>query len=264
MNHALRRSTAARFTAAAATYDAHDEVQCLALDGLTARLDGLPPPSRVLEIGCGTGRLTAWMRAHWPVAEITAVDISAGMIRRARARLGADSGVRWITAPAEEFHSSTAFDLVASNCALHWLDPFEVHFVRLARMTAPGGRFAASVMLDGTLHELHEARRIAAPDNPAVGVMPARETVERLLAPVQWTAAPLREAWRALVRPSAREILKELREQGLTGGPLGQGARLLTRGELASLVRAYEQRFRTAAGVAASYRIAWMFAQRRP
>ena len=55
MNH--HRAVAARFSAAAATYDSHAEVQN-EIAGKVAEIVGkLTPPTRVLEVGCGTGAI---------------------------------------------------------------------------------------------------------------------------------------------------------------------------------------------------------------
>ena len=65
------------FDRAATTYDAHASVQNrLALE-LAARIDD--EPASILELGCGTGTLTAHLRARFPAAEIVAVDFSPAM-----------------------------------------------------------------------------------------------------------------------------------------------------------------------------------------
>ncbi|GAA3114513.1 class I SAM-dependent methyltransferase [Streptomyces echinatus] len=55
---------------------------------------------RLLDLGCGTGASTAALRSVLPAAHITAVDASAGMLRRAAAKPWAD-GVTFVRAPAE-------------------------------------------------------------------------------------------------------------------------------------------------------------------
>ncbi|WP_329288876.1 methyltransferase domain-containing protein [Streptomyces pseudovenezuelae] len=69
----------------------------------SARRLGLPHPGtglRVLDLGCGTGASTAALARVLPDADITAVDASAGMLDRARAKPWAGS-VRFVCAPAE-------------------------------------------------------------------------------------------------------------------------------------------------------------------
>ncbi len=48
---------------------------------------------RVVEIGCGLGRITRWLAAAF--AEVEAVDISAEMIRQARERFRSLANIRW-------------------------------------------------------------------------------------------------------------------------------------------------------------------------
>ncbi|MFJ2516248.1 methyltransferase domain-containing protein [Streptomyces griseoviridis] len=69
----------------------------------SARRLGLPRPGaglRVLDLGCGTGASTAALCAALPGAAITAVDASAGMLERARAKPW-PTGVTFLRAPAE-------------------------------------------------------------------------------------------------------------------------------------------------------------------
>ncbi|MEU2224910.1 class I SAM-dependent methyltransferase [Streptomyces sp. NPDC018347] len=63
-------------------------------------LPGYGAGLRLLDLGCGTGASTAALRAVLPAAHITAVDASAGMLRRAAAKPWA-SGVTFVRAPAE-------------------------------------------------------------------------------------------------------------------------------------------------------------------
>ncbi|MFE3034761.1 methyltransferase domain-containing protein [Streptomyces canus] len=69
----------------------------------SARRLGLPHPGtglRVLDLGCGTGASTAALARVLPGADITAVDASAGMLDRARAKQWRGK-VRFVCAPAE-------------------------------------------------------------------------------------------------------------------------------------------------------------------
>src|ERR1700744_2424347 len=58
----------------------------------------------VLEIACGTGRVTAHLRNALPAAEIIATDINPDMLATARARVdeSGKSGISWQTADAQQ------------------------------------------------------------------------------------------------------------------------------------------------------------------
>lgn len=94
-------------------------------------------PRRVLDVGCGTGQLTARVRATLPLAEVVGCDFSAGMLARARGR---DGSVAWVQADASRLpFADTRFDAVVSTEAFHWF-PDQRHALReLARVTRPGG-----------------------------------------------------------------------------------------------------------------------------
>ncbi|MEU2212345.1 class I SAM-dependent methyltransferase [Streptomyces hygroscopicus] len=64
------------------------------------RLPGAGAKLRLLDLGCGTGASTAALLRAAPLAAITAVDASAGMLARARAR-GWPPNVRFVHAPVE-------------------------------------------------------------------------------------------------------------------------------------------------------------------
>ena len=99
---------------------------------------GLAEGADVLEIGCGTGQLTAEL-ARWPL-RITAIDIGPSMIEVARRRLG--DRVRFQVAAFEEFEARPRFfDLVACATAFHWLDP-EIAWIKTARILKPSGWLA--------------------------------------------------------------------------------------------------------------------------
>jgi ubiquinone/menaquinone biosynthesis C-methylase UbiE len=98
---------------------------------MRAALDALPaPPRRVLDLGTGTGRVARVAAERWPAAEVTGVDVSAGMIEEAR-KLGGGPAYEVADAAALPFPDET-FDLVLMNNMIPFFD-------ELARVVAPGG-----------------------------------------------------------------------------------------------------------------------------
>ena len=247
-------SVRARFSAAAATYDAHSSIQLEAGRRLLGLLEGLSP-RRILEVGCGTGVFTDLLARRFPEAGIHGIDISERMAAEARRRFQGNGRLGFEAADALAFRSQERFDLIASNASLHWIRPLDAGLRNLADHLAPGGVLAFSIMLDGTLRELHAVRLHVAPSKPPLARMPASADVERALEAEGLHVLRASEESLEARASSAAEILSVLHRQGLTGGVYSRGARPLTRGELAALCRQYDALHRGPGGVPATYRI---------
>ena len=112
---------------------------------LAARLPATPG-LRVLELACGTGRVTRRLRAALPAtATLVATDLNEAMIEFARSAVP-DPGIAWQQADAQELPFADAtFDAVVCQFGLMFL-PDKVQGLREARrVLAPGGLFVASV-----------------------------------------------------------------------------------------------------------------------
>ena len=98
---------------------------------------GLGAGSAVLEIGCGTGQLTASLARRG--FDLTAIDIGPSMIAAAREHV---PGVSFHATSFEDFGAADAsFDLVICAAAFHWIDP-DVKYAKSARLLRPGGWLA--------------------------------------------------------------------------------------------------------------------------
>lgn len=108
---------------------------------LLARV-GLDAPRRVVDLGCGTGAVTALLRARWPEARVVGVDSSQAMLERARA---ARADIEWQLADLAAWTPAEPVDLLFSNAALHWLDDHAALFPRLLSYLRPGGVLAVQM-----------------------------------------------------------------------------------------------------------------------
>jgi ubiquinone/menaquinone biosynthesis C-methylase UbiE len=104
-------------------------------------------PLRVLELACGTGRLTVELKNVLASgSSITATDISEGMLSVAKARVGED-GVTWQVADMQNLSSFSdgTFDLVVAQFGFMLVVDYAKAFVETRRVLAPGGRLLFSV-----------------------------------------------------------------------------------------------------------------------
>lgn len=107
------------------------------------------PGERILDLGCGTGQLTA--RIASAGAAVLGIDSSPAMIEQARHNY---PDVGFEVADAAEASFREAFDAVFSNAALHWMKPAARVANNLSRALRPGGRLVAEFGGKGNLQEL--------------------------------------------------------------------------------------------------------------
>ena len=93
------------------------------------------PGETILDVGCGTGHLTAQIAAAG--ARITGLDSSAAMIEKAQA---AYPNLEFIHADATNFSFPEPFDAVFSNATLHWISDAEAAVKCMAQALKSGGR----------------------------------------------------------------------------------------------------------------------------
>jgi trans-aconitate 2-methyltransferase len=118
------------------------------------RLD-LKGDERVLDAGCGTGRVTAALLERLPRGEVVAVDGSPAMIEAARERLGDAMELR--VADLQHLTLDEPVDAILSTATFHWIADHEALFASLRENLKPGGRLAAQCGGAGNIAELKAA-----------------------------------------------------------------------------------------------------------
>ena len=112
------------------------------------------PGERVLDIGCGTGRLTAELVAALGEGMVVAIDRSEAMLREAASqsvefpgphRLNDPASARacYVRADGVALPFADAFDAVLSTATFHWILDHDQLFASIYRALAPGGRLVA-------------------------------------------------------------------------------------------------------------------------
>jgi trans-aconitate 2-methyltransferase len=129
------------------------------LDRLELRGD-----ERVLDSGCGTGRVTAALLERLPRGEVVAVDGSQAMVAEARRRLGGRAHV--FAADLLELELDRPVDAILSTATFHWIADHDRLFARLRDALKPGGRLVAQCGGAGNAAAVVDA--IARVDHPAL------------------------------------------------------------------------------------------------
>lgn len=105
---------------------------------------GAPPGLRWLDVGCGTGALSAAVVDLCAPAAITGVDPSEGFLTTAAARLPAHAVLHRASASALPLGDAEV-DVVVSALVLNFVPDAAAALREMARVTADGGRVAACV-----------------------------------------------------------------------------------------------------------------------
>lgn len=247
----FKKNVVKSFSTRAAAYEAHAQVQSLAALLLSEFIgewrhnhsdrgvDGFPA-GPVLEVGCGTGFLSAHLLSHCYQREIVVSDISEDMLTLCKARLsmcpGYDSEkVTFEVIDGEELEVDKQFSAIFSSFALQWFGHPDRGIARMAEKLNDGGSVFFAVPgaeTFGQWKRLCEQSGVPFTGNP----LPSRQNIE------EWAAAAglkctLREYLVDHHYPDVHSMLKALKESGTatrrteTGLSVGQLRKLLRAGK---------------------------------
>jgi trans-aconitate 2-methyltransferase len=132
------------------------------------------PGGRAVDLGCGTGALTAGLHRRSGARETLGLDSSAAMLERASAVAG--DGLSFALGDLARFGEpgepgGGRWDLVFSNAALQWVPDHPRLLARLTATLAAGGQLAVQVPhnQDHLSHVLHEELAAEEPYASALG-----------------------------------------------------------------------------------------------
>lgn len=119
------------------------------------------PGDRVLDVGCGTGRLTAAVDTR--AAGAVGIDSAPSMVDRAREQ---HEGPTFLQADVRALPFDSHFDAALSNAALHWIPRADQDAALTAVRDAlrPGGRLVAELGGAGNVADVVTATRSAVAD----------------------------------------------------------------------------------------------------
>jgi trans-aconitate 2-methyltransferase len=130
---------------------------------------------RVIDLGCGTGELTARLQDFLPGSDVLGIDSSAEMLKKAVPR----ASLRFERRRIEDTEGK--WDLVFSHAAIQWIDDHARLIPQMLRLVAPGGQLVVQ-MPSNHDHPAYAAVRELASDARISPVLPLPQYAELLHA----------------------------------------------------------------------------------
>jgi trans-aconitate 2-methyltransferase len=143
------------------------------------------PGMRVVDLGCGTGELTAEAHKRLGARTTLGIDSSPAMLEKAAPLAG--EGLSFAPGDIARFDDpgGKGYDLVLSNAALHWVPDHPALLARLARLLAPGGQLVAQVPANQT-HVSHRTANELAREEPFASALKGYVRHRSVLTPVEY------------------------------------------------------------------------------
>lgn len=119
-----------------------------------------------IDLGCGTGELTARLKDYLPDSDVTGIDSSPEMLERTRELEG--PGLHFELGKIEEVSGS--YDLIFSHAAIHWAPDPPALLHRFFSMLRPGGQIVIQLPSNHS-HPAMSAIRSVAVQEPFVSAL---------------------------------------------------------------------------------------------
>jgi len=233
------QQVAQAFSQAAATYDQVAGLQRIAADQLLKKGTKLHL-GKVLDLGSGTGYVSAQLAEVDAVTSVTGLDIAEGMLAYAQSRHH-NSKLNWQLGDAQQLAllgGSKAYDLVISSLAIQWCKDLDAVCFGVARCLAEGGVFHCATLGPQTLQQLKWAwsqvddyQHV----NEFVALEFLRDTLEKHFVEVDIVCESIE-----LQYLSVQQLTKDLKQLGASNRNAQAAQGLMGVGRLRKMIQAYE------------------------
>ncbi len=122
-------------------------------------LAGIQADQRILDIACGTGKVTTALARHQQQPTVTAVDLSSGMLQQARQKAEHHQleNIEFHQMAFEEMAFGEQFDAAVCSFGIFFVNEMEEALVKFAEQVKPGGRIILTTFAEGSFSPFTDA-----------------------------------------------------------------------------------------------------------
>jgi malonyl-CoA O-methyltransferase len=239
------------FNRAAPDYDGAAVLQREICNRMLERLDYVKlQPTRILDIGSGTGWGTRQLAQRYSSSQLIALDIAIAMLQTAQARSGwwqklfGGSRHNQICADVEALPvAENSVDLVWSNLALQWCNDLPATLADLNRVLRVDGLLMFSTFGPDTLKELRHAFE-GVDGNNHLNRFTDMHDIGDMLSHGGFAEPVMDMEYITLTYDDVRGVMNDLKQIGAHNATAGRGNGLMGKQAWSRLVKNYERQRR--------------------
>ena len=252
------------FDRAADSYDAYAKLQDEVGSRMLSRLDYINiEPQSVIDIGCGTGRITKQLSQRYENSRVIAFDIAEGMLQKSKQLYAKgfkqffdrdSKRIQHLCGDAESLPLiDNSLGFVFSNVTFQWCNNLDKALQDCYRVLAPGSLILFSSFGPDTLKELRNVWQEVDNYNHVNAFMDMHDVGDALVR--SGFQSPVLDVEQfTLTYDTLKDLMKELKAIGAHNVTAGRARGLTGRKRLAKITEAYEQ-YRHGGRLPASYEV---------
>ena len=146
------RDVVSQFSTAASQYDQYSDIQQRVFAQLAEKIPA-GPYRQIVDIGSGTGAMTALLGKRYPEATVVGVDVAPKMVMFAQQRYGSPR-VHFVCSAMSRFQLETPANLLFSNATFQWVPHPKAALAHARSQLSPGAPLVLSSFGPETYREL--------------------------------------------------------------------------------------------------------------
>ncbi len=257
-----KRALAERFSGAAHRYDVWATAQAEIATRLMQQIPAEFVPSLMIDLGCGTGLLSAQLLHRYPAASLVGIDLASGMVEHCRGHLGTKTQARFVTGDVEDSGMLVPqASLIVSSCVAQWFSDLPSTIRMWAQSLVPGGLMAFACLLRGSFCELEAAYSEALQYSFRGLRLPTPESIPLLFRACGLESIVCREDCVTAHYDSSRAALRSFQQIGAVfhGQP---GHKSLGPAAVRRLISFYDHHLNLEGMAPVTYRVQYVIAER--